>query len=476
MSNATSIDAVTRTLRHLLEDRFRLAGPASATVTTKPLDKARDSSNRGGDQVNLFLYHVSESGAWKNTPMPAAPGAGHPPLGLILRYLVTVYAQNDDFPDPISHRLLAEAMLLFHDHAVLSPDDIKASLPGNELGEYDLYNQVERVRLTLRSLTEDELNKIWTAFQVPFRLTFVCEASVVLLESRRAAIVASPVLTRGGPSDRGVDVLASVGSPVPSLSAIQFRQLEAARQKLSPLQAQLLKQAAAQIGEKLTLLGERLGEGDVRVLFRHPQLEQEIEIKTLEGRSDTSLALSLPSSGAGWLAGLYTVAVELKVKPGASDQRLWRTNGLPLALAPALVGPITAARDPANADVVVLTLTCDPPVAPQQQVSLIFTVLEAKALALPKQPLDVSLEQLSDRELLAAPRTKQESSLTFRLDRECLSRAGIPMDGYNDKRIQGGTYQLRPRLRVDGIESAVVKDQTKSPAQFIDPQPLVIAP
>ena len=142
----------------------------------------------------------------------------------------------------------------------------------------------------------------------------------------------------------------------------------------------------------------------------------------------------------------------------------------------ALDGTIKAARDPANTDVVVLTLTCDPPVAPQQQVSLIFTVLEAKTLALPKQPLDVSLEQLSDRELLAAPRTQQESTLTFRLDRECLSRAGIPMDGYNDKRIQGGTYQLRPRLRVDGIESAVVKDQTKSPAQFIDPQPLVIAP
>jgi hypothetical protein len=73
MSNATSIDAVTCTLRHLLEDRFRLAGPASATVTTKPLDKARDGNNRGGDQVNLFLYHVSESGAWKNTSMPVGP-------------------------------------------------------------------------------------------------------------------------------------------------------------------------------------------------------------------------------------------------------------------------------------------------------------------------------------------------------------------------------------------------------------------
>ena len=60
------------------------------------------------------------------------------------------------------------------------------------------------------------------------------------------------------------------------------------------------------------------------------------------------------------------------------------------------------------------------------------------------------------------------------------------MDGYNDKRIQGGTYQLRPRLRVDGIESSLIKSLKQLseqqpplpavPAQFIDPQPLVIAP
>ncbi|WP_143288178.1 Pvc16 family protein, partial [Calothrix rhizosoleniae] len=116
MSNSLAIAAVTTTLRYLLQRRFDSNGSGSVIVTTKPLDKARDNNNNGngGNQVNLFLYQTQSNAAWRNMDIPTQvkPGeTGLPPLALNLYYMLTTYAQNDDFPEPTSHNLLGEAML-----------------------------------------------------------------------------------------------------------------------------------------------------------------------------------------------------------------------------------------------------------------------------------------------------------------------------------------------------------------------------
>jgi hypothetical protein len=177
MSNALAIAAVTATLRHLL-DRGLSADLPGTQVTTRPPDKARGGAT--GNQVNLFLYQTQPNAAWRNTTLAGSAGAGpgQPPLALNLYYLLSAYGQNDDDPDPYSHRLLGEAMRILHARPVLAPADIREALTGN-----DLYEQVERVRVTPQPLTLDEMAKLWSTFQTQYRISVAYEVSVVLIDS-----------------------------------------------------------------------------------------------------------------------------------------------------------------------------------------------------------------------------------------------------------------------------------------------------
>lgn len=166
-----AIAAVTATLRNLL-DRGLNAELPGTRVTTRPPDKARDGS--AGNQVNLFLYQTRPNAAWRNLE---SAGPGQPPLALNLHYLLSAYGDNEDDAEPFSHRLLGEAMHLFHANPVLDPQQIRAALAGN-----DLYEQVERVRITLQPLALEELTKLWSTFQTPYRISVAYEVSVVLIE------------------------------------------------------------------------------------------------------------------------------------------------------------------------------------------------------------------------------------------------------------------------------------------------------
>jgi hypothetical protein len=127
MSNSLAIAAVTATLRRLLDQGLNAELPGTR-VSTRPPDRARE--NHTGNQVNLFLYQTLPNAAWRNiAPGPASPGgASVPPLALNLYYLLSAYGQNEDDPDPYSHRLLGEAMRILHDHPVLDPREIREAL------------------------------------------------------------------------------------------------------------------------------------------------------------------------------------------------------------------------------------------------------------------------------------------------------------------------------------------------------------
>jgi hypothetical protein len=179
MSNALAIAAVTATLRQLLDEGLNIDLPGTK-VTTRPPDKAR--AGPGGNQVNLFLYQTLPNAAWRNLdydPGPAGAPA-HPPLALNLYYLLSAYGQNDDDPDPVSHRLLGRAMSLLHENPVLDPARIREALDGN-----DLHTQAERIRVSLQPLALEEMTKLWATFQTQYRISVAYEVSVVLIASRR---------------------------------------------------------------------------------------------------------------------------------------------------------------------------------------------------------------------------------------------------------------------------------------------------
>ena len=122
MSNEFAVAAVTLTLRNLLDkikdmpnsDEFnQLPADAKPTaeilVTNLPLDEAYEF-DAAKNQVNLFLYHIEHSAAWRNMDPPGRikqGESGHPLLALNLYYVITAYGENGS--ELIGHLLLGLA-------------------------------------------------------------------------------------------------------------------------------------------------------------------------------------------------------------------------------------------------------------------------------------------------------------------------------------------------------------------------------
>ena len=317
MSNALAIAAVTTTLRHLLQQRFDTESAGGITVTTRPLDRVRDTDASGGDRVNLFLYHTQVNAGWRNMDIPSqlkSGETGYPLLPLNLYYLLTAYSQNDDYPEPTSHRLLGVAMSVFNDHPILSPADIRAALPATSFPEYDLDQQVERVRIVIQSPSVEESFNLWSTFQAPFRISAAYEVSVVLIESQRPAKTPLPVLKRQF-NDQGAIVQANLLPPFPTLTSIQLPN----------------QQSSARLGETLTLGGYHLDGDNIVVVFTNPHLAAPMEVPPLPERTATQIQVQLPDEPGNWVAGFYTVAVRVTKSDG-----LRTTNEVPFSLASAI--------------------------------------------------------------------------------------------------------------------------------------------
>jgi Pvc16 N-terminal domain len=370
VSNAKAVAAVTLTLRHLLFVALN-AELGGTDVSTRPPDKARVD---GGNQLNLFLYQTTVNAAWRNQELPdTLPGeAAHPPLPLVLHYLITAYGADDN--DALAHRLIGRAMSTLHDHPLLGRDEIKDALVDN-----DLHQQVERIRVTLAPLTLDEMSKLWTAFQTQYRLSAAYEASVVLIESTRPVRTPLPVLTRN------IVVQPDVVSPFPTLDAVVLPG----------------RQPSARLGDTVTVAGHHL-DGTTAVRLSHPRLPDPLTVPppplTTIGAAEVGFVL--PDLPAQVPAGTWTVAAVL----GGPD----RLSGeLPLRVAPRVTGglPADLARDVAGR--VVLTVQVSPDVLPEQPAFLLLgeRQVAAEPLAAPGGSLEFRIPVAQPGEHLVRIRT-----------------------------------------------------------------------
>ena len=412
MSNALAIAAVTITLRHLLQQRFDVESSGGITVTTRPLDKVRDTTVSSGDQVNLFLYDTQINPAWRNMDIPSQvkPGeTGGQLLPLNLYYLLTAYAQNDDFPEPTSHRLLGVAMSVFNDHPKITSADIRAALPTTDSSEYDLDLQEEQLRIVYQPLSVEEAFNLWSTFQVPYRVSAAYEVSVVLIESSLSAKTPLPII-RLQSDDRGPILQSNLLSPLPTLVSLQLPN----------------QQASARLGDILILNGFHLDAENVVVSFI--RLEISLELPVLAERTATFIKVQLPDEPENWAAGLYTVLVQV-TRAGEPTRT---TNELSFALAPEILDIIPRQITPDANGEVTLTLILSPQVRPRQRVALL----------------------LGDREVLAQPHPNQTDRLEFRI-------AGVTP----------GEYFVR--VRIDGVDSLLV-DRTVTPPVFDQNQKVVI--
>lgn len=404
MSNSLSIAVVTATLKALLLKETPKVDIALSDleVTTMPLDKAREGISKC--QLNLDLYQVAVNPAWRNLDPPTArPGErAFPALPLTLHYLLTAWGRGDKDPDSYGHRTLGAALTVLHDHPLMDPDELRNALAGS-----DLHAQSERVRLTFLPMNLEELSRLWTGFATHQRLSMALEVSVILLDSRRQAQAAPPVLRRG-PDDRGITSQpdTTLDLPLPQVDALVYP----------------AGQASAQLGDILELQGRHLT-GTLALRWSHPLLAAAPAATVIE-QTDTRIRIQLPGPGdagaASWVCGL--LGLQLRFTQGGLTQD---ANPVPVLLGPAITSalPMAVTRD--GTGKATFPLTFAPPVRPEQGLSLL----------------------VGSQELKAPPRTVAVTSGSF-------TWPGAP----------AGPFLLR--LRADGVDSRFL-DRTTTPAAFL---------
>jgi len=419
MSNSLAIGAVTATLRNLLDKGISAEGGGLHTTTLPPEKAQTFGQADGAGRINLFLYQTHINAAWRNMDMPGQikPNeTGQPPLALDLFYLLTAYERDDGDSSVIAHRLLGRAMRVLHDHPLLGADEIRTALPHN-----DLADQIERIRITPQPMPVEEFSKLWTTFQVGYRISAAYQVSVVLIDSTRAATSPLPVLKRGS-QDRGV---MSVASPSPSVSGVR-----------ADVQPPGLR-PNAQLGDDLIISGQNFSGEGVTVRFtRQPVPPPPAEPETIElvasAGNENQIKISLTNDAAAmskWAPGFYTVSLVVALPNIPS----WITNEAPLALAPT----ITVAPSSAVTGDVTLTVTCVPRLRDGQRVLLLF-----------------GSRQIPVKTISTPADATQPTTLTFL----------VPA-------ATAGKYVVR--LRVDGVDSSPIVSTGTPPALAFDPNQTV---
>ena len=128
-------------------------------VTMSPLDKAREGGT--GRQVNAYLFDIHEDAGRRNAGLGSA---GAPPLALTLHYILTAYGEDDEGSAGIDSHVVLEAVL-----------SILKSAPRSTLGQSggDGFATVSLTRMPI-----EELCRLWSGFQTPYRLSAICEVSI----------------------------------------------------------------------------------------------------------------------------------------------------------------------------------------------------------------------------------------------------------------------------------------------------------
>ncbi len=211
MSDYLAVGGVSAVLRWLLANALTAGGPSSIIGVSSPVTAlSPDLVATGADeqpQINLFMYYASLNANFRNNALPSQDAQGrrvsNPPLALDLHYLVSAYGKNEFDPEI----LLAWAMQVFYENPVLTRQLIQDSIDGIIAAGHmspevqlivttNLASQVESIRIAPESLSNEEINKLWMAFNAHYRPTTSYQISVVLIEETKSFKSNLPVQSR----------------------------------------------------------------------------------------------------------------------------------------------------------------------------------------------------------------------------------------------------------------------------------------
>ena len=134
--------------------------------------------------VSLWLYRITRDADTLNLPPERISPNQYrrSALPLHLYYLVTPLVTKPEDRQTLIGRVLQ----LFNDNSVLSGATLADSLAGSQ----------EAFRVTLETLTLEELTRVWHSLAEPYDLSVSYEVQVVSIDSDLEAVETPPVMVR----------------------------------------------------------------------------------------------------------------------------------------------------------------------------------------------------------------------------------------------------------------------------------------
>jgi len=353
-----AINEVTRGLRRLLVSQLTAVSSTAVVTLLPPGDALPEVSG-----VNLYLYRVIESPFSRNQPWPGdrqTPPSDQPALGLQLSYLLTPLGTRPT-PDSDSgddaHTMLGLAMLTLQEHPVLNNVHVPGFDADAELPDF-LLNSYEQIKMMLLPTSIEELSKIWSTINQPYRLSVAYEVSVV-------QITPTPPPAVGG------GIVLTTGVEVITLDPPRLTELSPTSGALARLPgATLLANPLRIDGFGLSFPGQtpmvRIGGQQVEIIPVSPPTDQTLLVNLpadvdggpqvdvtvkLNGRTSRPIAFNINP----WLTSVTPIRTALDPTRGPADLSLSLTGtGLTPAAAVRFEGPgspVTVATfDPGGTD------------------------------------------------------------------------------------------------------------------------------
>jgi len=183
VSNYKAIGAVTQTLIKLIDINSNTL-PSPPKVLSQYPDKF---FNANDDAINVHLYHVKESGNYKNNFLPHRNNNGGKTnlsyLCLELYYTISARSETDMYNDII----LGHAMLNLFDNPILDKSYFSTQI--ETIPAYSDVNiskdNIENIKISLENLTVDEASKIWSMYGVKYRPSAYYKVSVLLMRNEQ---------------------------------------------------------------------------------------------------------------------------------------------------------------------------------------------------------------------------------------------------------------------------------------------------
>lgn len=187
MSDFTAIWAVSSTLQALLTTQInadpQISNPVTISLSSPKAIKS--SSGNGSDSsISVWLYRVTRNEyTLNNRPnRNVANQLPGPPIPINLYYLITPMSEEAE----TQQKELGKILQVCNDFAILRGSDLQDSLQGS----------TEELRLTLETLSLEELTQVWYSLQETYQLSVSYLVQVVTIESSQEPVNVSPVLVR----------------------------------------------------------------------------------------------------------------------------------------------------------------------------------------------------------------------------------------------------------------------------------------